>query len=301
MYAQENFSDLEKIILLQNICIGNGRKLNRSRIKALYEIYRYQCWREKRGIKNCRVSRKKIGGNACQKTKGEYSKITKGLCEKTISRFVNSQAFPIFCVKIPQEKKYKGCANGYELKRDIFDVFSLLNRRGVMRDIYIDFKRFHMTFKNFIGKAIISELENGKSLDMVLNKLSTKIKRICPTLTPQYVPQASILALASNSVYTKLGEASPLQNFDNKNLPLGIEESFEVASLLSQRLGLNAPDIRVFLHNNSVSVISQSANELLSRIDKGWKPKSNVRALQSIIGTVQIERQRSKNVRRVWG
>lgn len=249
---------IESLIDPRAPCSGRCQRARSSptKIKILYHLFQLH--------KNIESGRWKE--NFQSKTRIAKSA---GVGKKHFSEFVNSSDFALFGEVI---HRY-GTTNIYRLKKWVIDIFYFLEKKGMMKEFRNSFEKWKKTFLERVDKWLIPLLQKGVTfVNILMNKLSTK--------KPLKGGDLNLLKGVGikPSVYIK---------------PKGIKTIVEddalhpmqcVDVILSERLSFSISDRRQLFLKNAGWVLKKATSQLLYRIDSlGWKPDSNIRALQSII------------------
>ncbi len=267
----ESFSELELVINLRNITIGKGRKENKSYLKILYQFYRFI--RDKRKIKQ-------FEHFPSVQTMADNSKCS----VRSVQYFLNSQFFKLYGERIFRQKtENRQDSNSYRINERILCIFATLEKKGVMKNIREDFDRFHRRYKKYMDNVIIAALENGLSLQDVMNKLRTKSDSILHPSPKQYCTLAATLS--------KLAQ-SPQQSSEVKTKPENesviYAEITPVIDLLKDRLNFSDAESIGFIFKNSLSIVKRACMTLCYRIEKlKWRPRDKRKALQKIINDIK--------------
>lgn len=261
--SSQTFNEMEIAILFRDTAIGPYKR-HKSSLKILYEIFRFIKWGKKQGYEEIYPGIERIAKNAL-------------CCQRQVQRFLKTELFKTLGECIHRS----GQSSVYRLNDWVERLFTALERKGVMKNIKENFDKFHKRFKKFMDVCVIGAMELGHGLIEVLNKLCTKIKRICHPLPKEYVTLAyhsKLDAELPNVMRTKPVESNVLS-----------QDVLSVVGLLKNRLNFSEQETRGFVFKNSLGIVKQSAETLCFRIEKlRWVPRNMARALQKLINDRRI-------------
>lgn len=199
-----------------------------------------------------------------------------GIGKKHFSEFINSGDFKLFGEVLHR----KGTTNIYKLHTWVLEAFDFFQKKGMMKNFREDFKNWKKYFLKRLHEWVLPNLGNGLSLkDLLMNKLSPKKSLKGDGLEP----------LKGGGIKPSGSSIKPIGiKTNNEDAELGAKEANEVSSILANRLHLRGGDIHHFIFKNSLGLLKKAVKILCYRIEiLKWVPRSNVRALQSIINDLK--------------
>lgn len=257
----EDFSDLEIAINLRNITIGTGQKEHRSYLKIVFQLVRFINFSRKKGRSEHFPSIKTLAENS-------------ECCERTVQYFLNSQFFKLYGERIFR----KGESTCYRLNEWVIRLFSMIQGKGIMKNIKDCFHRFHKRYKKFMDISVIPQLEKGDSLQGVLNKLCTKNEKILHPSPQKYCTLAASLSeLAKPTQQTNHAITKPVEE-DRVSM-----EFNAVKDLLKVKLRLTDQEAIGFIFKNSLGMVKKAAVTISSWMYGGYMFNHTAAVLQSQI------------------
>lgn len=260
-------NDHTKCLLIKNLVHSSMPRNKRARdritnIKILYGLYQLNKNKKSGKWKEVAPGKSRIGKTA---------KVSR----KAVTRFINGDGLVFF----KKTSRFK-TTNIYEMEKWVVEFFEFFERKGMMKGFMNDFDVWKKKFLKRLDKWLLPLLEKKFTLHQILmNKLSTKKE-----LKGAYPPPLKGAGIKPTGSMNPIGIKTKDENAD-----LGLQQSNEVAGILSSRLFLSGADIRQFLARNGASIVKKAAEILCYRIEVlKWKPRSTVKALQKIINDLKM-------------
>jgi hypothetical protein len=193
--------------------------------------------------------------------------------QRSVIYFINSTAATCFF----KVRRGINKSNKYFLNPWVHEMFELLERIGIMKNIKLNFETWKKTFFKRIENALIPEFHKGLSVNEVMNKLSTKVK---VKLHPKKAAKLHPTTLSGNTTHSGFR-----YNSEEKQTQLypALNDAINAAGLLGSRFKLQNGDINWLLKTQKLNDLKGGIRVADEWLKNGLLPQSPIRVMMSAI------------------